>query len=82
MVPWHEIPLGRTAECITAGRLGIPQSSSDESSLSFPQKDRAPQPVRKFGVFTDDLHILADWRQKCGVWTVTMESTSVSWIPL
>ncbi|MCX7410271.1 MAG: hypothetical protein NTZ32_19515 [Planctomycetales bacterium] len=50
--------------------------------MSFPQKDRAPQTVRKFGVFTDDLHVMADWRQKCGVWTIAMESTSVSWIPL
>ncbi len=44
--------------------------------------DRDPQPVRKFGAFTDDWHALADWLQKCGIRTVAMESTSVSWIPL
>lgn len=38
--------------------------------------------VRKFGVFTADLHALADWLEKCGVTTVAMESTGVYWIPL
>jgi transposase len=43
--------------------------------------DRAPQPVRKFGTFTPDLHALADWLQACGIETVVMESTGVYWIP-
>ena len=49
--------------------------------VAVPQ-DRDPQPVRKFGAFTDDLHALADWLLKCGIKTVAMESTSVYWIPL
>jgi transposase len=43
---------------------------------------RAPQPVRRFGTFTTDLDTLADWRIDCGVTTVAMASTGVSWIPL
>jgi transposase len=44
--------------------------------------DRASEPVRTFGTFTDDLHRLADWFQECGIETVAMESTGVYWIPV
>ncbi len=44
--------------------------------------DRDPQPVRRFGAFTDELHALVEWLRKCGIKTVAMESTSVYWIPL
>src|SRR3954470_15221768 len=40
--------------------------------------DRASEPVRTFGTFTDDLHRL--WFQECGIKTVAMES--VYWIPV
>ena len=43
---------------------------------------RAPQPVRRFGTFTADLDALADWLIDCGVTTVAMASTGVSWMPL
>jgi len=43
---------------------------------------RDPDPVRRFGCFTADLHRLADWLQQCGVTTVAMQSTGVYWIPL
>src|SRR5207302_890487 len=43
---------------------------------------RAPQPVRRCGTFTVDLDALADWLMDCGVTTVAMESTGVSWMPL
>src|SRR5712691_9276642 len=43
---------------------------------------RDPQPVRRFGTCTVDLDALADWLIDCGVITVAMESTGVSWIPL
>ena len=42
----------------------------------------APQPVRRFGTFTVDLAPVADWLIDCGVTTVAMASTGVSWIPL
>ena len=43
---------------------------------------RDPQPVRRFGTCTVDLDTLADWRMDCGVTTVAMASTGVSWMPL
>lgn len=44
--------------------------------------DRDPEPVRTFNTFTDDLHRLADWFERCGINTVVMESTGVYWIPI
>jgi transposase len=44
--------------------------------------DRDAESVRSFPTFTQDLHALADWLQRCGVDTVAMESTGVYWIPL
>ncbi len=44
--------------------------------------DRDPQPIRRFGTFTQDLRALATWLAQCGVTTVAMESTGVYWIPL
>jgi hypothetical protein len=41
-----------------------------------------PQPVRRFGTVPVDLDALADWLIDCGVTTVAMASTGVSWIPL
>jgi transposase len=37
--------------------------------------------VRAFSTFTQDLHDLATWFRACGVTSVAMESTGVSWIP-
>lgn len=36
--------------------------------------------VRRFGTFTSELRVLADWLQECGVTTVAMESTGVYWV--
>ncbi len=44
--------------------------------------DRDPQPIRRFGTFTEDLLAVAAWLTQCGVTTVAMESTGVYWIPL
>jgi transposase len=44
--------------------------------------DRDTQPVRKFGCFTQDLHMLAGWLERCNIKSVAMESTGVYWIPL
>jgi hypothetical protein len=54
---------------------------ADEIYVAVPA-DRDPQPVRRFGTFTPDLHELADWLNQCGIWSVAMESTAVYWIPL
>jgi transposase len=44
--------------------------------------DRDATPVRAFATFTSDLHRLADWLVACGVTSVAMEATGVSWIPI
>ena len=49
--------------------------------MAVPPSDD-PQPVRSFGAFTADLEALADWLATCGITTVALESTGVSWIPL
>lgn len=43
--------------------------------------DRDPRPVRSFGTFTGDLHVMAGWLKACGIDTVAMESTGIYWIP-
>ncbi len=43
---------------------------------------RSPHPVRRVGPCTVALDALADWLLDCGITTVAMESTGVSWIPL
>ena len=59
------------------------------ASISVPLKltpvglqDRDELSVRVFQTLTVDLYALADWRAACGVTTVAMESTGVSWIPV
>ncbi len=54
---------------------------ADRHFVAIPPNS-APEPVRRFGVFTSDLYALADWLAACGVKTVAMESTGVYWIPL
>ncbi len=53
----------------TAHYVAVPNEAAQES-------------VRQFGVYTRDLHALADWLKACGVKIVAMESTGVYWIPL
>ena len=45
-------------------------------------EDRDEEPVRRFGAFTADLYVLAEWLRQCQIETVVMESTGVSWIAL
>jgi transposase len=44
--------------------------------------DAAPEPIRTFSTFTEDLHALADWLAACQVRSVALESTGVYWIPI
>jgi transposase len=53
----------------TAHFVAVPNEAAEES-------------LRQFGVYTRDLHELADWLRACGVKIVAMESTGVYWIPL
>jgi len=43
---------------------------------------RDTQSVRAFGVFTADLHAIAQWLKNCAVETVAMEATGVYWVAL
>lgn len=43
---------------------------------------RDPEPVRRFGSFTADLHRMAQWLQACGIRTVVMQATGVYWVAL
>jgi transposase len=44
--------------------------------------DRDGEPVRRFDCFTQDLHAMADWLNRCGIVTVAMQSTGVYWLPV
>src|SRR2546423_5596506 len=45
-------------------------------------EDRDEEPVRRFGAFTADLYVLAEWLRQCQIETVVMEATGVYWITL
>ena len=44
--------------------------------------DRAAEPVRRFGTFTENLEALAEWLKQSGVTSGAMEATGVYWIPV
>ena len=54
---------------------------ADEIVVVVPP-DRDAQPVRVFRTFTPDLAALVAWLLACGIDTVAMKSTGVSWIPI
>jgi len=55
--------------------------SAKEHVVAVPE-DRSSQPVRTFGTFTEDLHLLAKWLLDCKIDTIVMESTGVYWFHL
>jgi transposase len=42
----------------------------------------APEPIRAFGCFSEDLHAIAEWLLECKVDTVAMEATGIYWVSL
>src|SRR5712691_1524789 len=54
---------------------------AEEHWAAVPACDDA-HPVRRFGANTADLDAWADWFWDCGITTVALASTGVSWIPL
>lgn len=44
--------------------------------------DRAEDPVREFGCYTQDLNAMAAWLLDCGITVAALESTGVYWIPV
>lgn len=67
-------------ECIEPNAAGI-DVGAREIYVAV-GRDRAPEPVRCFSTFTEELRAIAAWLKQCGVVTVAMESTGVYWIPL
>ena len=66
--------------CVHPNAAGL-DIGSEEIVVAVPL-DRDAQPVRAFPTFTADLHALVAWLVRCGIDTVTMESTGVFWIPI
>jgi transposase len=64
---------------VHAGAAAIDVGATMHVAAVGPGRD--PEPVRSFGIFTANLHRLADWFKQCGIKTVAMESTGVYWIP-
>lgn len=50
--------------------------------IAIPDDNRAPETVRCYDTFTQDLHKAAKWLQSCKIKSVAMESTGVYWIPV
>ena len=70
----------RTLPQVNANAAGIDVGGT--SHFVAVPADRAAEPVREFGPFTNDLYRVAEWLQACGIETVALESTGVYWIPL
>jgi transposase len=60
--------------------VAVPAADATPPSPNHPPN--LPAHVRSFGACTADLIAWADWLEPCGVKTIAMESTDISWIPL
>lgn len=67
-------------EQVTATACGVDVGSRSHWVAVDPSL--SDEPVREFGVYTEDLHALADWLLEVGVTTVALESTGVYWVGL
>ena len=80
----------RTRQARAAASGALPQLNTNAAGIDVGgtshfvavPADRDAEPVREFRTFTGDLYRLAAWLTACGIETVAMESTGVSWIPL
>lgn len=72
--------IGSNVERINPNAAGI-DIGSGEHWVCVPA-ERTQDNVRRFGCYTPDLMVLADWLLECRVDTVAMEATGVYWIPL
>ena len=71
---WEQFPE------MTPHAAGIDVGNAEHYVAVPPERD--PEPVRRFGCHTAELHALADWLARCGIETVAMESTGIYWVPL
>ena len=67
-------------EVVHPNAAGIDVGNSAHYVAVAPSRD--PEPVRRFGCFTEDLQRMAEWLRRCGIHTVAMQSTGVYWILL
>jgi transposase len=67
-------------EVVHPNAAGIDVGNSAHYVAVAPGRD--PEPVRRFGCFTMELHRMAEWLKSCRIQTVVMQSTGVYWIPL
>jgi Transposase and inactivated derivatives len=71
---------GLKLEIVNPNAAGIDVSST-EMQVCVPE-DRDGENNRRFGTFTDDLHLIVEWLKACSINTVAMESTGVYWVQL
>src|SRR6516164_10406994 len=70
----------RALEVMHPDAAGIDVGGSEHWVAISPERD--PEPVRRFGCFTADLHEMARWLLEKGVRSVAMQSTGVYWMPV
>jgi transposase len=70
----------KALEIVHPDAAGIDVGGSEHWVAISP--DRDPEPVRRFGCFTADLHEMARWLVEKGVRSVAMQSTGVYWMPV
>jgi hypothetical protein len=76
------VPLPPQLKRINLNAAGIDIGSEEHWAAVPAGRDSEGQDVRRFGAFTGELSVLADWLKQCEIETVAMESTGVYWIPL
>lgn len=82
--------MSKNAKTVTDPMAGLPPLNLNAAGIDVgdeehwvaipPGRDTAA--VRRFGTFTADLRVLAEWLRSCGIDTVVMESTGVYWVAL
>jgi transposase len=70
----------KALEIVHPDAAGIDVGGSEHWVAVSP--DRDPEPVRRFGCFTADLHEMGQWLVQKGVRSVAMQSTGVYWMPV
>jgi transposase len=70
----------KALEVMHRDAAGIDVGGSEHWVAISPERD--PEPVRRFGCFTADLHAMARWLVEKGVRSVAMQSTGVYWMPV
>ena len=70
----------KALEIVHPDAAGIDVGGSEHWVAVSPDGD--PEPVRRFGCFTEDLREMGQWLVQRGVRSVAMQSTGVYWMPV